>query len=182
MRHFLTAGLGLLAASTAAAQDSGAPPTLHYEVYNFTAHWSLGLVTETSFDVTEKDTNKAIAHCAGRAPSSITPRPEFQPFDVGKCESKDPESAVTTIVGGSPGENFLIYLNNTQIIPCGPEKRYEAKISFGAKFFHCDNLEQNGNSANCFQYPSSAIDLPLNKYFEGKPGELHRRDAQGERC
>ncbi|KAK7540965.1 uncharacterized protein J3D65DRAFT_665701 [Phyllosticta citribraziliensis] len=182
MRHIITTGLGLLAASTAAAQDSGAPPTLQYTVSNFYAYWSLGIVIETSFDVKEKDTGKDIAHCAGKAPSSITSPPQFQPYDVGKCESKDPGSEVTTTVGGSPGQNFLIYLNDTQSIPCGPQKRYEAKISFSEQFFHCDSLEQNGNSAKCNQYPGSVIDIPLNKYFEGKPGELRRRDAQGERC
>lgn len=182
MRHLIPAGLGLLAASMVAAQDSGAPPTLLYTVSNFYAYWSLGVVIETSFDVKEKDTNKDIAHCAGKKVSSITSPPDFQPYDVGKCDTLEPGSDVTTTVGGSPGQNFLIYLNNTQTVPCGPEKRYEGEISFSGQFFHCDNLEQNGNSAKCYQNPGAVIDLPLNKYFEGKPGGLRRRNAQVQGC
>ncbi|KAK8228812.1 hypothetical protein HDK90DRAFT_513083 [Phyllosticta capitalensis] len=191
MRSFTTAAFALLAASTAiaapapadGAMDLSNPSFLLYEVSAFYVYWSLGHVIETSFDVKSKDTNALIASCSAKAESSIETPPDGEPL-YGKCDNKDPGSNVKFAVGGSPGQNYMLWLNNTMSIPCGPQKEYEAKESFGDKVYDCKSLEQNGNSAKCNQKPGAVIELQMNKYYDGPPRELRPRDAQSgdHRC
>ncbi|KAK7612230.1 hypothetical protein JOL62DRAFT_40936 [Phyllosticta paracitricarpa] len=120
MRHFLTAGLTLAAASTVAAAPAAAsappangdPATLNYAVANFYAYWSLGHVLEAAFEIKEKDTDKFVAYCTGKVPSSISPPPDNQPSSLGNCVSLDRESTISATVGGDPGTNLLIYVKD----------------------------------------------------------------------
>ncbi|KAK7557062.1 hypothetical protein IWX46DRAFT_31124 [Phyllosticta citricarpa] len=125
MRHFLTAGLTLAAASTVAAAPAAAsappangdPATLNYAVANFYAYWSLGHVLEAAFEIKEKDTDKFVAYCTGKVPSSISPPPDNQPSSLGNCVSLDRESTISATVGGDPGTNLLIYVKDDKSIP-----------------------------------------------------------------
>ncbi|KAK7550953.1 hypothetical protein IWX92DRAFT_388015 [Phyllosticta citricarpa] len=171
MRHFLTAGLTLAAASTVAAAPAAAsappangdPATLNYAVANFYAYWSLGHVLEAAFEIKEKDTDKFVAYCTGKVPSSISPPPDNQPSSLGNCVSLDRESTISATVGGDPGTNLLIYVKDDKSIPCGPQTQYEGTTSVSAASYYCQNLEQNGNSAQCNQKKDAAIDLIMNK-------------------
>ncbi|KAK7520381.1 hypothetical protein IWZ03DRAFT_358463 [Phyllosticta citriasiana] len=188
MRHFLTAGLTLAAASTVAAApapappDNGSPTSLNYAVANLYVYWSLGHVLEAAFEIKEKDTDKFVAYCTGKAPSSISPPPDNQPYNLGDCVSQDRESRFTATVGGDPGTNLLIYVKEDQSIPCGPQKLYQATTSVNPASYYTQNLEQNGNSEQCNQKKGTAIDLIMNTYDAGKSGQLQPRHAQGTKC
>ncbi|KAK8192386.1 hypothetical protein BKA81DRAFT_409546 [Phyllosticta paracitricarpa] len=149
---------------------------------NFYAYWSLGHVLEAAFEIKEKDTDKFVAYCTGKVPSSISPPPDNQPSSLGNCVSLDRESTISATVGGDPGTNLLIYVKDDKSIPCGPQTQYEGTTSVSAASYYCQNLEQNGNSAQCNQKKDAAVDLIMNKYVAGKAGQLQPRHAQGTRC